>query len=95
MTVAGRVIANDLRMDSFNISVSLPIALCPYSPLLTVRATIDRDEFLGNSDMLLPRVSTLVFITGCVMCVERRLAYVSVIDVDTLCLSDDDVHSVL
>lgn len=86
---------NDLDNDSFNISMSLHIRSLPDLAPLTIRASIDRDEIYGNTDMLLPRVSNLVFVTGCVMAVERRVAYVNVIDVDSLTLSGDEMDSVI
>lgn len=62
---------------------------------LTICASIDRDEIYRNTDMLLPHVSNLVFVTGCVMAVERHVAYVNVIDVDSLTLSGDEMDSVI
>lgn len=71
--------------------MALRIRSLPDTAPLTVRVSIDRDDIHDNMDTLLPPVSTVVFVTGCLMNVERRVAYVTVIDVDCLTFCHDDV----
>jgi hypothetical protein len=84
MTVSGCVSAIERESDGFDISLSQTITGIPGLTPLTVRVSLGLDENCDRPDLHILHLHSLVSLTGDLLAVERRVAYISVIRIGYL-----------
>ena len=85
MTVSGCVTAVDIESDCFVLSLSQPVSGIPGFSPLTIRVSIGFDENFERPNISFPQLHSLLSLTGDLLAVERRVAYLCVTHVALLC----------
>lgn len=85
MTVSGCVTAINIEMDSFTLALCQPIKGIPGFSPLTVRVTVGYDENFERPQVSFPQLHSLISLTGDILAMEHRVAYLSVNFVALMC----------